>query len=378
MRTHFSKTIFVATIVLSFSCLCISCFSQNYFCNYQLQDTANGSTFYSLNVGVPESLHDYYAEKDHRLRTDHDFAGFVTPYAVQPIAEGLAEIYADDEDLTNGVLMIVHQIPYNETLPAKYPVETIVQNRGDCDLFSYVAASILRAGRLDVVLLYYEEEAHMNIGVHLSHPPRDAREQAYYVTYNDIQYYVAECTGGDWRNGWRVGECPENLKDTSPEAVTLEDCEQWAPGQVSASYEILAKSTISLATSSAFTIQGSNIVLSGQLTPHLQGETVMLYLKTNNFPWTALQAVTTQAEGRFEYVWKTDAAGICYIRASWSGNSSYAGTDSPTLNMIVLSSLFIFLIVIAVALAVLGTIAFLASRRYPQEVPEPLPPEIPS
>ncbi len=378
MRTRLSKTASVAAILLAFSSLCISCFSQNFFCNYQLQDTADGSFFYSLNVGVPESLFEYYVGKDHRLRTDHDFAGFVTPYALQPIADSLAEIYSDDEDLTNGVLMIVHQIPYNETLPSKYPVETIVENRGDCDLFSYVAASILTAARLDVVLLYYESESHMNIGVHLSHPPRDAREQVYYVTHNNIQYYVAECTGGDWQNGWRVGECPDNLKDSSPEAVTLEDCELWAPGQVSASYETLARSTISLTASSVFTIQEGNVVLSGQLTPNLQGQTVMLYLKTSNLPWTALQAVTTQAEGRFEYIWKPDFAGICYIRASWSGNRDYAGTDSPTLNVIVLSSLLIFLIVIVVALVVLGTIALMASRRGAQGIEEPMPPEIPS
>ncbi|MFX0108310.1 MAG: hypothetical protein ACFE7R_08505 [Candidatus Hodarchaeota archaeon] len=378
MGTHFSKVVPTAIILLSLFYLCPSCFSQNYFCTYQLQDSPDGSAFYSLNVGVTESLYEYYTEKDHRLRSDHDFAAFVTPYALQPIADSLTEIYGNDEDLTNGVLMIVHQIPYNETLPSKYPVETIVQNRGDCDLFSYVAASILTSARLDVVLLYYEEEAHMNIGVHLSQPPQDAREQVYYVTYNGIQYYVAECTGGDWRNGWRVGECPQNLKESSPEALSLEGCEQWAPGQVSSSYQTLAQSTISLTASSAFATQGSDIILSGQLTPHLQGETIMIYVKTNNLPWTALEAVTTRNEGRFEYAWRTEVAGICYIRASWSGNSNYAGTDSPILNIIVLSSLLIILIVITVAILVLGTIAFLASRRYPQEIQEPLPPEVPS
>jgi len=273
------------------------------------------------------------------------------------------------------VLMIVHQIPYEETLPAKYPVETIVENKGDCDLFSYIAASIMKAGGLDVVLLYYESKSHMNIGVQLSHVPYDARSQAYYVTYNGIRYYVAECTGDNWKNGWRVGECPDDLKHVSVQVITLENCEQWAPGQVSASYKTLSSSAISLAVSSTYVIQGSTLTLSGELSPALQSETVTIYIKTNNLPWTVLDTVTTDSHGRFTYVWNVETLGLHYIRASWSGNNDYAGADSPIQNVLVLSVFFILLLIITVILVSVGTVVFFMSRRSQQEVQEPLPPE---
>lgn len=377
MNLKLSETLMIVTVLLSFSYLLPYCLSQSYSHSYQLLDSPNGSTYYSLNVAVSQSLYEYYYEKSHRLSSNDDFAKFVTPYTLQPIADSLWEIYTDDEDFANGVLMIMHQIPYDETLPVKYPVETIAENKGDCDLFSYIAASIMKAGGLRVVLLYYENEAHMNVGVHLSHTPHDVRGQAYYVTYSNIQYYVAECTGDDWKSGWRVGECPDDLKHASPTVITLENCEQWAPGQVSASYETLESSTISLTVSSTNVIQGSTITLSGRISPPLQNKTVTIYAKINNLPWTALDTVTTDSNGRFAYTWNTEVAGICYIRASWSGDDYYAGADSPIHNVMVLSMFFILLLAITLVLVCVGTVVFLTSRRSRQEVPEPQPPAIP-
>ena len=377
MNLKLSETLMIVTVLLSFSYLLPYCSSQSHSHSYQLLDSPNGSTYYSLNVAVSQSLYEYYYEKSHTLTSNDDFAKFVTPYALQPIADGLWEIYTDDEDFANGVLMIVHQIPYDETLRVKYPVETIAENEGDCDLFSYIAASIMKAGGLGVVLLYYENEAHMNVGVHLSHTPYDVRGQAYYVTYNNIQYYVGECTGDNWENGWRVGECPDNLKHASPSVVTLESCEQWAPGQVSASYETLESSKISLTVSSASVMQGGAITLSGRISPPLQDKTVTVYVKINNLPWTASDTVTTDSNGRFAYAWNTEVAGIYYIRASWSGDDDYAGADSPILNVMVLSMFFILLLAITMVLVCVGTVVFLMSRRCRQEVPEPQPPTIP-
>ncbi|MGQ9642144.1 MAG: hypothetical protein ACUVUF_08550, partial [Candidatus Bathycorpusculaceae bacterium] len=208
---------------------------------YEILDKPDGSTHYRLNVSVSQSLYEYYLGKSHESNSTSDFAKFVTPYALKPIADSLWEIYTDDEDFANGVLMIVHQIPYKEIASLKYPVETIVEDKGDCDLFSVAVASIMKAGGLDVVLLYYESEAHMNVGVHLSHIPQYVRGQAYYVTHNGVRYYTAECTGGNWETGWRVGECPSELQYANVQIITLESCEQTAPEQVSTSYKIIAQ-----------------------------------------------------------------------------------------------------------------------------------------
>lgn len=370
------KTLLLVIVLLIISYLLPQGFSENYSYSYQLLDKPDGSTYYRLNVTVQQSLYEYYTEKSHSLNSNNDFAKFVTPYALKSIADCLLEIYADDEDFVNGVLMIVHQIPYNET-PAKYPVETIVENKGDCDLFSYVAASIVKAHGLDVVLLYYESQAHMNIGVSLSHVPHDARGQAYYVTYNNIRYYVAEVTGGDLQNGWRVGECPDKLKNAPAQVITLENCEQSTYGQVSASYKSLAYSTISLIISPTYFIQGGTVTLSGQLSPPLQNRTVTIYIKINNSPWIVLDTTTTN-HGYFTYAWNTEATGICYIRSSWSGNNDYAGADSPIQTVTVLSTFFILLLVITAILVCIGTTVFIMSKQAQPSIPEPQPPEIPS
>ena len=371
------KTFLLIIVLLTISYLLPQGFSENYSHSYQLLDKPDGSTYYRLNVTVQQSLYEYYTEKSHGLNSNSEFAKFVTPYALKPIADCLLEIYTDDEDFVNGVLMIVHQIPYNET-QAKYPVETIVENKGDCDVFSYVTASIVKAHGLDAVLLYYESQAHMNIGVSLSHVPHDARGQAYYVTYNNIRYYVAEVTGGDWQNGWRVGECPENLKSAQAQIITLENCEQTTYGQVSASYKTLAYSTISLIISPTYLIQGGTVTLSGQLSPPLQNRTVTIYIKINNSPWIVLDTTTTNHAGYFTYAWTTDAAGICYIRSSWFGNNDYAGADSQIQTVTILSTFFVLLLVITAILVCFGITVFIMSRQAQPSIQEPQPPEIPS
>lgn len=373
-----SKKILLLSIFLTLSCLIPYCYAETYNRSYEFLDHPSGSIHYRLNVVVQQSLYDYYLEKSHALYSNDDFAKFVTPYALKPIADRLWEIYTDDEDFANAVLMIVHQIPYEVTVPPQYPVETLVENKGDCDIFSCVAASILKAGGLNVVLLYYESQSHMNIAVSLSHMPLDVRGQVYYVTVDGVQYYMAETTGGDWENGWRVGECPDTLKDAPVQIITLENSEQSTFGQVSASYQILASSSISLTISQIFLIQGSVVTIAGQLSPALQNETIIIYIRVNNSPWIVLDEVNTTNDGNYAYAWSAEAAGICYIRASWSGNEDYSVADSSIQTVTILSTFFIALLGVAVILACVGIVVFLSSRQSLSAVQEVQPPETPS
>ena len=369
----------VATIVLcALSYALPRGLSANVSISYQLLNHTDGSTHYSLNVTVPQSLLEYYNAKSHTLNSEHDFAKFVTPYALQPIAVSLMQIYTDDEDFTNGVLMIVHQILYEATVPPKYPVETMVDNKGDCDLFSFIAASIIKAGGLNTVLLYYESEAHMNVAVSLSQAPQDSREVASFVTQNNTRYYVAECTGGKWQDGWRVGECPPDLKGANPEIITLDNSEQVATGQVSASYITLVTSSLTLTASSSYSLQGDIVTFSGQLSPSLPNENITIYIRVNNSPWIVLDTVKTDSQGRFSYAWSADVSGICYVRASYSGSDGYSVADSSTRSLTVLSTFFVVLIALVVVLVCIGIAAFVMGRQTYTGIPEPQPPEIPS
>jgi hypothetical protein len=370
-----TATILLATTLILFSTMPLSR-AQDHTLSYQLLNQPEGNITYELNVAIPDHLLEYYEEKSHRLTSSNSFSIFVTPYTLQPIADRLREIYHNEEDYANGVLMIAHQITYVETTPAKYPVETMVDAQGDCDLFSFIAASIMKAGGLDVVLLYYEEQSHLNIGVHLSSPPEDARDSLYYFTQDRERYYVAECTGGNWKAGWRVGECPTDLKQVSAEIVTLEDAEQVAPGQVSASFTAMEPSALSLEVSPIISIQNGAIVIGGQLAPGMANENVTLYAQINSTPWMVIGTALTQSDGRFEYVWMAEVAGSHAIRAGWSGNDLYTGAMSSTKSATVIPLFLTALIGVAVMAAVIGVVAvFIARRTQHQslEPPEPQP-----
>jgi hypothetical protein len=94
-------------------------------------------------------------------------------------------------------------------------------------------------------------------------------------------------------------------------------------------------------------------------------------------PWTELATVTTDTSGRFTCAWIPDG-GIDYVRASWSGNDDYAGADSQTQTLTVLSTFFVVLLGVTLVLVVVGTIVFLISRKTVPEVPTPQPLEVSS
>lgn len=377
MKPRLVGALVALTVFLALFCLFPEGSSANYTVTYQLLDRVDGFTHYRLNVVVSESLHQYYVEKDHGLITENDFAKFVTPYALKPVSDSLRQLYDDDEAFVNGVLMIVHQITYEVTGPPKYPAETIVDGKGDCDLFSYIAASIIKAGGLDVVLFYYESESHMNVGVNLSQDPVEARSSVEYVVHGGKKFYVAECTGEDWQKGWRVGECPDNLKQASLQVITLEDCEHSAPGQVTASFKTLQPSLLSLTVSTSYLLQGGAVTLSGQLSPVMPNASVTIYIKVNGLPWSELITIETDFNGHFSYVWNAATAGICSVRASWSGDETYAAADSPVHTITVLSLFFVSLLSITIVLVCIGITIFMLSRRANHTVSEPEPPEIP-
>lgn len=361
LRSIVVFSLIVSSLSLSvFPCV----FAADYEYSYWVLDHPDGSDRYELNVSVSSSLYDYYVDKDHTLRSELDLGKFVTPYAVEPIADSLWTLYSDDEDFANGVLMIVHQIPYEASAPQKYPVETVAANEGDCDLFSFVAASVMVAGGLDVVLLFYDSEDHMNIGVNLSHAPEDARSAVTYFTYNGKRYYMAETTGGAWETGWRVGECPESFEGISAQIITLEDAEQVSIGQVSAGFGSLTdSSSITLSVSSSFLIEGSSVELSGVVAPASVDGIVTIYLRSENSSWVILETMSCGLNGRYSYEWKPESARMYYVRASWSGDSSHAGADSNVSSVRVMSSSLVLLGAMMLVLAVVAVVVYAVSRR---------------
>jgi hypothetical protein len=146
---------------------------------------------------------------------------------------------------------------------------------------------------------------------------------------------------------------------------------------VSASYETLLSSAISLVASSIFVIQGSTVTLSGQLSPKLQSKPITIYVREGGSSWSILAIIETDSNGKFSYLWNANRTGICQLRASWSGDEKYAGADSPVISITVLSLFFIMLSTVTAVLVCVGVLVFLMSAQRRYDVEEPVLPEIP-
>ncbi len=371
MKIPYLKAVSVAVVALVLlSCVPIGRTqgeTQDYVSSFLLLNRPDGDLTYQLNVSIPYSLYQYYTADNHFLFSPQDFPKFVTPYTLKPIADRLWQIYNNTEDYTNGVLMLVHQITYQEVAPGKYPVETLVNGYGDCDLFSYIAASILEAGGIPTVLLYYKDQEHMEIAVDLGQAPTDARTPAFGFTVNNATYYIAESTGGKWRQGWRVGECPTDYQNATSQVVTLQNMEQSSIGQVSANLRELDPSTLALQVSSSFMLEDSPLVISGQILPETPNQNVTLQAQTNSGGWTTIATIETQQDGRFSYSWQPTTGGSVEIQASWEGNTQLNGATSTQNNVLIVPLYFILLILAAVLLGAVVVLLFVVSKRRKQQ-----------
>lgn len=336
-------------------------YAATYDFTYELLDKPNGSTNYRLTVSFAEAIYENYNNRSHLL-SYYDFSKFATPDVLKPIADDLWSIYNNEEDFANGVLMIVHQISYVESDPQKYPIETIFDNEGDCDPLSILATSIMKAGGLDVVLLLFEQQNHMLLGVNLPERPKDSRSTPYFYMYEGKKYYVAEATGGNWERGWRVGEAPEILQKAFAKVIPLTNYELEAPGQVSSSYTIPDSSELYMSLSKNLVVTQNNLEITGELSPSLAGEKVTLYVNSMGSPPTLLATIETEDDGKYSHTWYYPPSGIYSIKATWLGDEDYNSVDSSSFKLVVIPSEFLVIGIILIFLLVVFLVVKLAIR----------------
>ncbi|MDR1991913.1 MAG: hypothetical protein LBQ98_00170 [Nitrososphaerota archaeon] len=335
---------------------------QDHSVTFFLLNHPDGDKTNELTLTIPQSLYLDYAMKNHYVFSSNDFSKFVTPYVFKPVADTLWKLYNNTEDFTNGVLMLVHQITYEATIPCRYPVETLVLGKGDCDLFAYVAASILEAGGISTVLLYYEALEHVQIAVDLGQLPVDVRTEVFHVSYQNVPYYIAECTGSMWRSSWRVGECPENYQNATAQVVSIDDTWPLSVGQVFASFHELDPSAITLQCSPLFMVENTKISLSGQILPLVVGENVTVQVQTNGGGWITIATVPTQQDGKFNYTWVVPVVGQIEFRASWIGDKQYNGAYSNVSGIVVLPLYFIAVLLFSITALVVMLVVFIRFR----------------
>ena len=181
---------------------------------------------------------------------------------------------------------------------------------------------------------------------------------------------MAECTGENWMEGWRIGECPPNLKDVSVEVISLDEVELMAPGQASASFTSLESSFLSLDITPQISLQSTHITINGILSPSIRNQNVTIYASVNNSPWIEIAKVVTEENGSFQYLWDNTFSGMISIRASWPGNNEYASSLSAVKNTTAIPIIAIELFGL-ILLGIIGIGIALALKKSQNEASQP-------
>lgn len=163
-----------------------------------------------------------YLALSHRIESYDDFIDYATPAEPEVIAlAGKLEAAADARALdleakANYILSFVQGLKYTQDNTTqgigeypRYPVETLVDQMGDCEDTAVLYISLMEALGYQAVLLILPEATidagHAAAGVAL-----EGVDGSYYEA-EGANYYYAETT----TTGWRVGEMPELDGDTA-------------------------------------------------------------------------------------------------------------------------------------------------------------------
>jgi len=188
-------------------------------------------TTWTYDARIPKETYEYFSNKP-RVS---DYSEYVDSPADDVWIENLAHLFVEEAEkkgwgefeTVSFVLAFVQSWPYtsdNVTTPydeyPRYPVETIVDNGGDCEDTSILFSSIVRGMGYGTVLLKLEEDDHMAVGVLISQNIVNNWNQSYSLTYytsNGKIYAYCETTG----EGWELGHKPEDLKSTTARLIPV-------------------------------------------------------------------------------------------------------------------------------------------------------------
>lgn len=170
---------------------------------------------WTLSLSIPQSMLEYYQSKD-RTPTE-DYSVYVThPYDdvyIDTIIQkfnfiAIERSYTEIEKI-NLIISFVQSLPYTSDSVTtsfdeypRYPLETLVDEGGDCEDTSILTAALLDALNYDIVLV--APPGHMAVGVNID-------TYGTYYEYEGEAYFYLETTG----EGWEIGERPENYKGVS-------------------------------------------------------------------------------------------------------------------------------------------------------------------
>lgn len=178
---------------------------------------------WTYQLKIPKGVYDYYANL--KRPPTNDYSVFVTDPVddayISAIAARFTEVARQEgystKQTVEFVVSFVQNIKYasdedTKGVPqfARYPVETLVEQRGDCEDTSILLAAILKEMNFGVVLVMLSgDPGHMAVGV------KGEGLTGVYYEFQGNKYYYVETTDV----GWSIGQIPDEYRHW--EAVIL-------------------------------------------------------------------------------------------------------------------------------------------------------------
>jgi len=324
-------------LVVSSSALIFSVNLQNLSCtqNFSFQDqTEDSQQSNVIYFSVPNSVNEYFQGLNHYSFDNRSFSKFVTPELFTKIAYDIKNTIVDsqneDEIFANLVLDFVHGLDYKKSA-LKFAVETLTANNGDCDSLSFLTASIMKAGGLDVVLFLYENQSinHMNVGVNLPEKPLcgSNKTNVFFYRWDEKNYFVAETTG----KSWQVGRQPENYLNSTPKIIPVNDFSKSLFEPISTRLNFpLKPSDLKLNIEPALQDGkiSETIDVYGSLDPKLENQEIVVLVKHESSFDMIVESAFTDKLGTYRVSIDVNKQGKYSIQSVWMGHDDFSASES--------------------------------------------------
>jgi hypothetical protein len=188
---------------------------------------------WTWSLDIPQSLYDAYKSVPVSTRTRNGVGGYgflttTNDVYIKMVADKLEEAAAKENyepfDQVSFVLAFVQSLPYTSDQVTsgydeypRFPLETLVDNGGDCEDTSILFATLTLIMGYGTV--YINPPEHCAVGV------LGNNLHGYYYTYNNKTYYYCETTG----NGWEIGQIPTEFEDEKAYIYEINTYQQYVP-----------------------------------------------------------------------------------------------------------------------------------------------------
>ncbi len=182
-----------------------------------------GGKEWTWEFGVHQSMYDYFKEMprpptaDYSVYVTNPLDDSYIDRLVENINKAAAKENYSEYQTVEFATAFVQNLPYtvdSATSPfdeyPRYPIETLVDNGGDCEDTSILLASILNSMGYGVILI--ELPGHCAIGV-----KGEGNIYGSYWEYAGEKYFYIETTGPDWA----IGELPDEYAEASADLYPM-------------------------------------------------------------------------------------------------------------------------------------------------------------